>query len=37
MDIQKDPKSQSNSEKEKQLEESLFLTSDYITKLHSSR
>ena len=37
MEAQKTPNSQSNLEKEKQLEESASLTSDYITKLQSSR
>ena len=37
METQKTQNSQSNLEKEKQLEESASLTSDYITKLQSSR
>ena len=34
METQKTPNSQRNLEKEKQLEESTFLASDYTTKLH---
>ena len=37
MEIQKTLKSQSNLEKEEELEESTYLTSDYTTKLQSSR
>ena len=37
METQKTPKHQSNLEKEKQLEESGSLTTDYTTKLQSSR
>ena len=37
METQKTLKSQSSPEKEWSLEESTFLTSDYTTKLHSSR
>ena len=37
MEAQKTPNSQSNIEKEKQLEESTFLTSDYTTKLQLSK
>ena len=37
METQKTLKSQSNLEKEKQLEESHSLTSDYTTKLQSSK
>ena len=37
MEIQKTSTSQSNLEKEEELEESTCLTSDYTTKLRSSR
>ena len=37
METQTTPSSQSNLEKEKQLEESSSLTSDYTTKLQSSK
>ena len=37
METQKTPNSQNNPEKEKQLEESRSLTSDYTTKLQSSK
>ena len=38
METQKNPNSQSSLEKEEmELEESIFLTSDYTTKLQSSR
>ena len=37
METQKTPKSQSKLEKEKELEESTFLISDYTKKLQSSR
>jgi len=37
METQKTPNSQSKLEKEKELEESTFLISDYTTKLQSSR
>ena len=37
METQRNPNSQNNPEKEKQLEESGSLTSDYTTKLQSSK
>ena len=37
METQKTPKSKNNLEKEKQLEDSGSLASDYITKLQSSK
>jgi len=37
METQKTPNSQSSLEKEEELEKSTFLTSDYTTKLPSSR
>ena len=37
METPKTPNSQSNIEKETELEESAFLTSDYTTKLKSSK
>ena len=37
METQETPNSQNSLEKRMELEESTFLTSDYTTKLHSSR